>query len=135
VSSERKSEMLPGKYAQSRELGDQVHAITPLGLTVEVGKDWRVVRWLVDLGSETGWWERQRAAYELGQLGGAEALAGLLGVLRVDPFWKVRCAIVQALEVIGDPEAIPALCEVAERDEFQVVRTYAAQAIERLSRK
>jgi HEAT repeat protein len=64
-----------------------------------------------------------------------EALHGLLDALPDDPFWMVRCAIVQALEMIGDPAAIPALQEAAERDSFQVVRSHAAKAVERLTQK
>jgi len=45
----------------------------------------------------------------------------------------VRCAIIQALEMIGDSAAIPTLREVEKRDCFQVVRSHAAKAIERLS--
>ncbi|NIS79273.1 MAG: hypothetical protein GTO14_03425, partial [Anaerolineales bacterium] len=52
-----------------------------------------------------------------------------------DPFWMVRCAIIQALEMIGHPEAIPTLQEVVESDGFQIVRSYAAEAIERLSKE
>ena len=63
-----------------------------------------------------------------------EALPGLLDALPVDPFWMVRCAIIQALESIGDPEAVPTLRQIAKSDRFQVVRSYAAKAVERLSR-
>jgi len=64
-----------------------------------------------------------------------EATPGLLAALPTDPFWMVRCAIIQALEMIGDPGAIPTLREVAKSDCFQVVRSYAAKAIERLSQR
>ena len=64
-----------------------------------------------------------------------EAVPGLLDALLGDPFWMVRCAIIQALEMIGDPWAIPTLREVAENDGFQVVRSHAAKAVERLSEK
>jgi len=43
-----------------------------------------------------------------------EATPGLLAALPTDPFWMVRCAIIQALEMIGDPGAIPTLREVAK---------------------
>jgi HEAT repeat protein len=62
-----------------------------------------------------------------------EALPGLLDALPADPFWMVRCAIIQALEKIGDPMAIPTLQEVANSDGFQVVRSYAAKAVDRLA--
>jgi len=47
----------------------------------------------------------------------------------------VRCAIIQALEMIGDPGAIPTLREIANSDGFYVVRSHAAKAIERLSQE
>ena len=62
-----------------------------------------------------------------------DALSGLLDVLPTDPFWMVRCAIIQALERIGDPRAIPTLREIEKSDGFQVVRSYDAKAIERLA--
>jgi hypothetical protein len=46
------------------------------------------------------------AAQCLGQMRSTEALPGLLAALLTDPFWMLRCAIIQALEMIGDPEAI-----------------------------
>lgn len=41
----------------------------------------------------------------------------------------VRCAIIQALEMIDEPSAVPTLREVAESDGFQVVRSHAAKAV------
>jgi HEAT repeat protein len=68
----------------------------------------------------------------LGYLRNAEALPGLLQALVSDPFWMVRCAIIQALEMIADPAAIPTLKQVAREDGFQVVRSHAVKAIDRL---
>ena len=64
-----------------------------------------------------------------------DALPGLLDALPADPFWMVRCATIQTLEMIGDQEAVPTLQEVAKSDGFQVVRSYAAKAVERLSQR
>lgn len=60
----------------------------------------------------------------------SEALPGLLAVLLTDPFWMVRCAIIQVLEVIGEPGVISMLLEVTRDDGFRVVRAYAAKVIE-----
>jgi len=54
------------------------------------------------------WGDRQIAVKKLGNMRSPEALSGLLDALLADPFWKVRCAMIQALERIGDPGAIPA---------------------------
>ena len=102
---------------------------------VAIRPDGKMAKLLADLSPETPWGERQIAARKLGCLRSSEALPGLLEALPDDPFWMVRCAIIQALEMIGDPEAIPTLWEVASSDGFQVVRSYAVKAIERLSRQ
>ena len=73
------------------------------------------------------------AANKIGSMRNPEALPGLLAALATDNFWMVRCAIIQALEMIGDPGAIPTLQEAAISDSFQVVRSYAAKAVDRLS--
>lgn len=77
----------------------------------------------------SNWGERQRAARKLGYLGRAEAVAPLLTALPADPFWMVRCAIIQALEKIGDARAIPTLRRVEQEDAFLTVRHHAAKAI------
>ena len=76
---------------------------------------------------------RKLAAQKLGCARREEAVPGLLNALPADPFWMVRCAMIQALEMIGDPKAIPTLRQVAQSDSFQVVRSHAAKAIGRLS--
>jgi len=88
---------------------------------------------LADLSPEISWGDRKMAAKKLGNMRRSEALPGLLDALRSDPFWMVRCAIIQALVKIGNPAAIPTLREAAQNDSFQVVRSHAAKAIERLS--
>lgn len=85
------------------------------------------------LSPHISWGERQVAAQKLGYLASPHALPGLLHALPSDPFWMVRCAIIQALERIGDSSAVSILREVASNDSFQVVRSYAAKAIVRLS--
>jgi HEAT repeat protein len=61
------------------------------------------------------------------------ALPALLDLLSNDSFWMVRCAAVEALQMIGDPQAVPGLLLAAERDGFQAVRSYAARAAAKLS--
>lgn len=85
------------------------------------------------LSQESNWGERQRAARKLGYLGRSEAVSPLLTALPADPFWMVRCAIIQALEKIGDARAIPTLRRVEEEDAFLTVRQHAAKAITTLS--
>jgi HEAT repeat protein len=95
--------------------------------------DPKVEKLLADLSPDRDWGRREIAAQKLGYMRSQEGVPGLLNALPSDPFWMVRCAIIQALEMIGDPKAIPTLQEVANKDGFQVVRSYAAKAIERLS--
>jgi HEAT repeat protein len=102
-------------------------------LEVEVQTDRELDHLLADLSPETPWGERKIAAKKIGYTRNPAALPGLLHALPSDPFWMVRCAMIQALERIGDPGAIPTLREVAESDGFQVVRSHAKKAIERLS--
>lgn len=88
---------------------------------------------LANLSPEKPWIVRKTAAEKLGNNRSQDSLPALLSALPSDPFWMVRCAIIQAIEKIGDPRAISTLREVADRDGFQVVRAYAEKAIERLS--
>ncbi len=88
---------------------------------------------LAELSPDNPWGDREIAAKRLGYMRSREALPGLLAALQTDPFWMVRCAIIQALERIDDPGVIPTLREVAKKDGFHVVREYAEKAIERIS--
>jgi len=116
------------------ETVDIINSFRVLPQENEVQPNHELENLLADLTSETSWYDRQIAAQKLGYMHKQEALSGLLCALLVDPFWMVRCAIIQALEIIGDARAIPTLRKVAESDGFQVVRSYAAKAIERLSK-
>jgi hypothetical protein len=131
--SERKKMMHPAIVYEYPKLVDVMNSLTTILPAVEIQPNPKVEELLSDLSPDTPWGDRQIAAKKLGYLRSREALPGLLGALPVDPFWMVRCAIIQALEMIGDPGAIPTLREVAICDGFQVVRSYAAKAIERLS--
>lgn len=124
--------MLTANFNQRPEVTDQMNAyrIPPLSLVVP---DIKLYKLLADLSPDTPWGERKIAAKRLGSIRSPEALPGLLDALPADPFWMVRCAIIQALEMIGDSGAIPTLREIANSDGFQVVRSHAAKAIERLS--
>jgi len=104
-------------------------------IAIVVQPDQKLIALLSDLSPETPWGHRQTAARKLGSMRSVEALPWLLAALPRDSFWMVRCAIIQALEMIGDPDAITTLREVANNDGFQVVRSYAVKAIERLSLK
>jgi HEAT repeat protein len=112
---------------------DVMNTFTTLPIPIDVQSDRKMVKLLADMSPETPWGDRQIAAKKLGRMRSPEALPGLLKALQTDPFWMVRCAIIQALEMIGDARAIPTLLQVARSDGFQVVRSYAAKAIERLS--
>jgi HEAT repeat protein len=100
-----------------------------LPLAVEVKTDDKTDGLLRNLSPDAPWGDRQTAAKKLGYMRSQEALPVLLDVLPTDPFWMVRCSMIQALERIGDPAAIPTLQKVAKRDRFKVVRSHAAKAI------
>ena len=118
---------------QYSDVVDSVNIATTLPPVVEVQAGRQLDALLADLSPDKPWGRREIAAKKLGYMRSREALPGLLIALQTDPFWMVRCAIIQALERIGDPNVIPTLHEVAKSDGFQVVREYAAKAIERLS--
>ncbi len=118
---------------QQTETETRTKVFKTFPLVIETIPDRNVDALLAKLTPETPWGERQNAARKLGYMRSTEALPGLVAALPSDAFWMVRCAIIQALEMIGDPVAIPTLREVAKNDGFQVVRSYAAKAIERLA--
>ena len=106
-----------------------------LPLVIEVQIDHKLDELLQDLSPDKPWFDRKLAATELGRMRNPEAVPGLIAALQIDPFWMVRCAIIQALETIGDPAAILILEEVAKSDDFSAVRSHASRAIDWLSRK
>lgn len=110
-----------------------MNTVVTLPLSVQVHPDRKLEGLLAELSPATPWGNRQIAAKKLGCMRDREALPVLLNALRTDPFWMVRIAIIQALELIGDPAAIPTLEQVAGNDGFLVVRSYAKKAMERLS--
>jgi HEAT repeat protein len=125
--------MYQENFNQSPEVAEQIKPFAMLPVAIEVQPDQKVAQLIAELSPDVSWGDRQMAAKKLGYMGSSEALHGLLNALLADPFWMVRCAIIQALERIGDPRAIPALHEVANGDSFEVVRLYAVKTIERLS--
>jgi HEAT repeat protein len=128
--------MLSVNIYQRTETADRMNIFSTLPLAVEVLQpDSKLSKLLADLYPDTPWGDRQIAAKKIGYMRSPEALPGLLDALPADPFWMVRCAIIQALEMIGDPGAIPTLREVAISDGFHIVRSYAAKAVERLSQE
>jgi HEAT repeat protein len=110
-----------------------MNTFTTLPIAIESEPDQALDALLADLSPSVPWGDRKIAAEKLGNARISESVPQLLAVLPTDPFWMVRCAIIQALEKIGDLRAIPTLHEVASQDSFQVVRSYANRAIERLS--
>ena len=125
--------MLTENTYQFSEVVDKANQFTTFPLVIAAQPKYELEMLLANLTLNTPWGERQIAAKKLGYMRDLEALPGLLAALPTDPFWMVRCAIIQALEMIGDVKALLTLREVAKRDSFQVVRSYAAKAIERLS--
>ena len=125
--------MLTAIQDQHPHVVEKMNTFTTLPIAIEVQSDRKLDALLADLSPDTPWGDRQIAAKKIGYLRRLEALPGLLKALPSDPFWMVRCAIIQALEMIGDSRAVPTLQEVAKKDGFQVVRSYATKAIERLS--
>lgn len=124
--------MISGNYDQNLQVVE-----SPLTLTFRPAqnKPQPEQQYLAELSPDQSWGIRKNAAKRLGYMKSQEALDGLLSALPCDPFWMVRCEIIQALERIGDPKAVPALTATAREDSFQVVRSYAATAIKRLSRE
>ena len=125
--------MLAVNLDQRPQVVDKMNPFTTYPIAVEVQPDRKLYKFLADLSPDTPWGDRQIAAKKLGSMRSQEALPGLIDALPADPFWMVRCAIIQALEMIGNPGAIPTLRKVAHNDGFQVVRSYAVKAIDRLS--
>jgi HEAT repeat protein len=125
--------MLPNTYEHQTDVIDTWDKLTSLPLIFEIQRDQKLDKYLSNLSPDTPWGDRKTAAQQLGSMRCQEAVPGLLEVLPTDPFWMVRCSIIQALEMIGNPNAISTLRAVAENDSFQVVRSYAVKAIDRLS--
>jgi len=125
--------MLAVNLDQRPQVVDKMNPFTTYPIAIKVQPDRKLYKFLADLSPDTPWGDRQIAAKKLGSMRSQEALPGLIDALPADPFWMVRCAIIQALEMIGNPGAIPTLREVANNDGFQVVRSYAVKAIDRLS--
>ncbi len=125
--------MLTVNKNQSLEVVNSIDSAAILSIAVDDQPDQKLKALLAELSQENPWGDRELAAKRLGYMRSREALPGLLAALQTDPFWMVRCAIIQALERIDDPGVIPTLREVAKKDGFHVVREYAEMAIERLS--
>jgi HEAT repeat protein len=120
---------------QQAEVVEETKTIVGLPLPREFQIDRRIDLLLADLSPDTPWADRKMAAQKLGSMRSRATIQGLLDALPSDPFWMVRCAIIQALEKIGDPRAIPTLREITKSDGFQVVRSHAEKAIEGLSKE
>jgi HEAT repeat protein len=112
---------------------DVMNTFTTLPIAIDAQIDCELDVLVADLSPSTPWGHRKKAAEKIGRIRKSGAVPALLTALPTDPFWMVRCEIIQALEMIGDPKAIPTLHQVAQEDSFQIVRSYAAKAIERLS--
>ena len=86
----------------------------PVGLIVERLGDEKPVRWT--------------AAIALGEIGGAEAVRGLMQAIN-DPDWDVRYSVIRALGKARHPAAVPALVEVLKNDRNFNYRGEAADAL------
>ena len=119
---------------QENKVYEKTRIATQISFPVKAKRDHKLERLQSELSPSNSWGQRRNAAQQLGYGRYEQAVPGLLKALPNDPFWMVRCAIIQALEMIGDPTAIPVLEEVAVQDGFQVVRSHAAKAVERLTK-
>jgi HEAT repeat protein len=126
--------MFPGNIEQKSQVEDELKVNEKLPLIIVAEPDHELENLVSKLSPQVPWGERQDAIKRLGYLRSREALQALISALPNDPFWMVRCAIIQAMEVISDPGVIPILKETAKNDRFAIVRAYAASAIEFLSR-
>jgi len=127
--------MYQENFNQQAEVLDQMKSLAAISVAIKVQPDHEALQLLANLSADVAWGNRQAAARKLGYMKCHEAVPALVEALPDDPFWMVRCDIIQALEKIGDPLAIPVLRQVSKNDGFQVVRAYATKAIERLYEK
>jgi len=127
--------MYQENFNQQAEVLDQMKSLAAISVAIKVQPDHEALQLLANLFADVAWGNRQAAARKLGYMKCHEAVPALVEALPDDPFWMVRCDIIQALEKIGDPLAIPVLRQVSKNDGFQVVRAYATKAIERLYEK
>jgi HEAT repeat protein len=130
---ERKIEMYPTYLDQTDAVAEEKYVFQAIPKEAEIDPDRDLNTLLANLDPNRPWRERQLAARQLGNLANPQALPAMLHALPTDPFWVVRCALIQALEIIGDAAAIPTLQEVAITDDFEVVQGYAVGAIEKLA--
>lgn len=120
-------------YQTPKNMGFQIDSFTAQAIQIEIIPELEIEYLAANLSPNTPWAERQSAAKKLGQSRHPKALAILLSALQNDPFWMVRCTIIQSLEIIGDTHAIPALEIAAAQDDFSAVRSAAETAIRRLN--
>lgn len=111
----------------------QMGTLLSLPIAIDILADGEIGYLASEMSPSIPWADRQAAAIKLGQSLCPEATQILLARLQDDPFWMVRCTIIQVLESLGDGCSIPILHEVAANDEFTAVRSAAEMAIERLS--
>ena len=119
---------------QENQVYEEFRVASPISLPIKEKRDHKLENLQLALSPSRSWGERKNAAQQLGYCRYDQAVPALLKALQNDPFWMVRCAIIQALEMIGDPAAVPVLENVAAQDNFKVVRSHAAKAVERLTK-
>lgn len=124
--------MKPANVQQKNQNTDDLMTYS-LPFVVAYDIEDEIEKLMAHLAPENPWGERKNSAEKLGLIGNPQAVPGLVAVLPNDPFWMVRCAIIQALEKIGDPQAVSVLQAVAHQDCFEVVRAYAQKAADRLA--
>lgn len=120
-------------YQTPKNMGFQIDSFTAKAIQIEIIPELEIEYLAAYLSPNTPWAERQSAAKKLGQSHHPKAFTILLSALQKDPFWMVRCTIIQSLEIIGDTHAIPTLEIVAAQDDFSAVRSAAETAIRRLN--
>ena len=115
--------MLKMNLDQNTQVVEAWNTYSAFPIAIEVQPASPLDELTANMSHDVPWFERKIAAQKLGCTESSEAIPVLLSALRNDPFWMVRCAVIQALERIGDPGIIPALQEAAVHDGFQAVRS------------
>ncbi|MCX7682425.1 MAG: HEAT repeat domain-containing protein [Anaerolineae bacterium] len=75
---------------------------------------------------------RSHAAWQLGRMKDARAVAALIRLLESDESEDVRLTAAWALGELGDPAAIPALEAARDHDTSEDVRAQARETLQRL---
>ena len=88
--------MLQSNIDQQLQVVEVLNQNLAFPIAIEVQPEQKENNLLADLSPETPWGARKIAAQKLGDMRTPDAFHGLLDALLADPFWMVRCAIIQA---------------------------------------